>query len=750
MILSASNGRILFLYTLLLFSNLSFSQKSEKRTFDSSLVKEKIKQAYTISFTDSVNAKVLIDKLISDAEKSNDRLILFDAYVAKTKILTNCKDYDGALLSANQALIIALEIERETQISQAYELISKTYLIKEYKAESLEYLYKGLGISEQLNDTAQLKWYYITIPRVEFEVGRLANSLEISLKGIDFLSERKDSSNLAKNYQLIGLIHGELGNYKLAQTYLSKCITIFNRLNNPLEIGITYTILGKVLYSSGNIEESEKYVLKASEVLKRYNSTIYYQNQTLLGIINSAKGNLSEALALFNNSIENQSKLKDYPGLASSYLAIGELFQKQNNTSKSIESFNSCIKISKAKNLIQLTCAAFKGLSYSYGKSGNISNAYKYLNLYGNYTDSILSIQKVNEANNLENQYEIKKKEKEILLQNIQLALNDEHIKESRQKQALLYLIIALGLGIMVFAYREAKIKKIVYGDLKLQKNEIESQKQIVEKRNRDITDSLNYAQRIQQAILKSSLQLKEFFTESFILFLPKDIVSGDFYWAKSKNNKLLFAVADCTGHGVPGAFMSIIGTYGLNNFVAESELTNPGEILNEMSELFKNSFDQSEGAEIFDGMDIGLCLYDPATRELDFAGANLPLHILRENSKPQPTSHIMHKNDTHTLYQVKPNKQPIGYIFEEVTYITHGIKLLEGDTIYMFTDGFADQFGGLYTKKFRYQELRHLICSIADLSLEDQKRRLESTFKAWKADNTQVDDVSFVGIKIS
>jgi serine phosphatase RsbU (regulator of sigma subunit) len=125
-------------------------------------------------------------------------------------------------------------------------------------------------------------------------------------------------------------------------------------------------------------------------------------------------------------------------------------------------------------------------------------------------------------------------------------------------------------------------------------------------------------------------------------------------------------------------------------------------------------------------------------------------LHILRENTKPQATSHIVHKNDSHTLYQLKPNKQPIGYFFEEINFVTHGIKLLEGDILYLFTDGFADQFGGMYTKKFRYQELRHLICSIAKLPLNEQKQNLESTFKTWKGENIQVDDVSFMAIKIS
>ncbi len=331
-----------------------------------------------------------------------------------------------------------------------------------------------------------------------------------------------------------------------------------------------------------------------------------------------------------------------------------------------------------------------------------------------------------------------------------ELNIDGNNSKESRLNRILLYVTIFLSLVLLLLAFSGYKTKRRANIYLSAQKSEIEEQKQMVDKRNKDITDSLNYARRIQRAIFKTSLRLEQFFSEAFILFIPKDIVSGDFYWVKSKNDQILFAVADCTGHGVPGAFMSIIGTYGLNNLVNESNLTNPGEILNEMNALFKNSFDQSEGAEIFDGMDICLCLYNPITKELNYSGANLPLHILRENSKPQPTSHIVHTNNLFSLYQVKPTKQPIGYIFEDSNYVTHGIQLMTGDILYLFTDGFADQFGGLYSKKFRYQELRKLLCEIANKPLSKQHTILHDTFRIWKGDNIQVDDMSFMGVKIS
>ncbi|RPH32296.1 MAG: hypothetical protein EHM93_09970 [Bacteroidales bacterium] len=376
----------------------------------------------------------------------------------------------------------------------------------------------------------------------------------------------------------------------------------------------------------------------------------------------------------------------------------------------------------------------------------------------------ISEIEKGNDPKNLYNAYsayakilkECKKNSEAIATANKASMLADELInnnndyKELKLNRLLLYITILLSLLLMILIYSGYKTKKRANIDLSIQKNEIEEQKHLVDNRNKDITDSLNYARRIQQAIFKTSERLEQFFSEAFILFTPKDIVSGDFYWVKSKNDQILFAMADCTGHGVPGAFMSIIGTYGLNNLVNESNLTNPGEILNEMNYLFKNSFDQSEGSEIFDGMDICLCLYNSTTKELNYSGANLPLHILRDSSKPQPTSHIVHNNNLFSLYQVKPNKQPIGYIFEDSNFVTHGIQLMEGDILYLFTDGFADQFGGLYKKKYRYQELRKLLCEIATKPLAEQRAILYDTFRIWKGDNVQVDDMSFMGVKIT
>lgn len=748
--ISRRSTKWVILFFLFFSSMLCFATENSSGIFNSSSANTKIKLEALLNNSDSRSVISLTSETVLDTGKVRDRSSLLDAYLTNANLLVKAGKYEDALLSANQALMVALETGKETKVSQAYELVSKIYLSKGFKSESLEYLYKGLEVNKHLKDSAQITWYLVSIPMVEYELGRLANAMEISLKSVEIFEKKGDSINLAKGYNLLGLIHIELGNYSTSQSFLEKSLNLFSTQKDSLNIGITYNSIARLCFATGKFDDSEMYISKASEILKKHDSKTYYRNQSLLGSIYTKRGKYANALLLLSEAVEDQKKIGDFYGQANTFLELGNLFSKKSDYRNAIGTYKKCINLSKENGLLKLNASAYKGLANALGKSGNIKEAYKYMNLYVDISDSLQNLQKANEAYKLASQVEIKQKENEIMLQSEELTRNLDRIKQAKQNQLLLYVILFLSISLMIFAYREYKLKKKANIDLSIQKKEIEEQSILVQKRNRDITDSLNYARRIQQAILRTSLRLEDFFPESFILFIPKDIVSGDFYWVKSKDESILFAIADCTGHGAPGAFMSIIGTYGLNRLVTELDQVNPGDILNDMNELFQNSISQREGSEIFDGMDIALCSYNRSTRELVYAGANLPLHILRENSKPQATSQIVHNNNTHTLYQVKPDKQPIGYVFEQTTYKTHSIKLIEGDIIYLFSDGFADQFGGLYKKKFRYQELRKLICDIATKPLVDQRLSLEQSFRTWKGDNIQVDDVSFMGIKVS
>jgi serine phosphatase RsbU (regulator of sigma subunit) len=273
-------------------------------------------------------------------------------------------------------------------------------------------------------------------------------------------------------------------------------------------------------------------------------------------------------------------------------------------------------------------------------------------------------------------------------------------------------------------------------------------QKEIIEEKNKDITASISYAKRLQEAILPSQHMVSEHLPDAFILYEPKDIVAGDFYWMetiqlenwkageseneKKENELVLFAAADCTGHGVPGAMVSVVCSNALNRAVKEFNITDPGQILDKVRALVIQTFEKS-GSEVKDGMDISLLSIDKKKAELKWAGANNPLLLFRDGE----------------LREYKPDKQPIGMSDHPAPFTTHVISLQKGDLLYTFTDGFADQFGGPKGKKFKYSQLKELLANVHTLSMQQQSDKIRQELIKWKGELEQVDDILITGIKI-
>lgn len=260
-------------------------------------------------------------------------------------------------------------------------------------------------------------------------------------------------------------------------------------------------------------------------------------------------------------------------------------------------------------------------------------------------------------------------------------------------------------------------------------------QNTVLEHKNSQITDSITYAKHIQEAILPPMASIKNYLKESFIFYKPKDIVAGDFYWMEAqKDGSVLFAAADSTGHGVPGAMVSVVCTNALNQAVKEFGLTEPGAILDKVRELVVDCFRKSE-TEVKDGMDISLCLINSDKRELKWAGANNPLWIIRSN--------------TSEVSVIKPDKQSVGKTGDPKPFTTHTVQLNEGDCFYLFTDGYADQFGGGEAKKFMQKRMKELLVSICKKPMELQKKLIQDNLTTWMGNIEQVDDICFAGIKL-
>jgi serine phosphatase RsbU (regulator of sigma subunit) len=258
-------------------------------------------------------------------------------------------------------------------------------------------------------------------------------------------------------------------------------------------------------------------------------------------------------------------------------------------------------------------------------------------------------------------------------------------------------------------------------------------QKEVIEMKNKDITDSINYAKRIQEAILPTRERFKSVLPDSFILFKPKDIVSGDFYWMSEKNDLLFVAAGDCTGHGVPGAMVSVVCSNALNRAVKEFGISDPGKILDKVRDLVIETFEKSEKEDIKDGMDISLCTINTKTKEVQWAGANNPLWYIQGNE----------------IKEITADKQPIGNSDNPKPFTTHNVKLHQGDEIYLFTDGYADQFGGPKGKKFKYKQFEEKVLEGRSLDMNTQRNNLNITFENWMGRLEQIDDVLIIGIRV-
>jgi len=313
-----------------------------------------------------------------------------------------------------------------------------------------------------------------------------------------------------------------------------------------------------------------------------------------------------------------------------------------------------------------------------------------------------------------------------------------DDIQEIRWLVMLIILVIALMAILMAKAYHS-----------KRKANELLSnQKQELEEKNEEINDSIRYAKHLQQAILPSCSMIKNLFPHSFVLYKPRDIVSGDFYWKHSFDRMVYFAVADCTGHGVPGAMVSVVCANALNRVIKEYGIIEPGKVLDHVKDQVVDAFSQSEDG-VSDGMDIALCCIDLEINKLWYSGANNPLYRISQMKNGDKKT-IKSVSDTNRfLYEYPSTRQPIGKVNETKSFETHEIELEKGDCIYLFSDGFADQFGGPNEKKYKSKPFKKFLLSISDQAMKEQKLLLDNEFKAWKGDEEQVDDICILGVKI-
>jgi serine phosphatase RsbU (regulator of sigma subunit) len=291
---------------------------------------------------------------------------------------------------------------------------------------------------------------------------------------------------------------------------------------------------------------------------------------------------------------------------------------------------------------------------------------------------------------------------------------------------ALIYLAI-LQFWVLLRTRKHLTEMKSAYDEIDIQRSELQL-------RNKDLTDSLNYARRIQAALLPAEHHIRKIFNDYFIYYRPKHIVSGDFYWFSERDDKYFIAAADCTGHGVPGALMSMIGLELIQKIINEMKVDDTDQLLLTLNRELESAFfkEESGKALIRDGIEMSMCIIDKKTREMEFSGAFLPVYIVRDDK----------------LIELKGDKKNVVQSFAMVSFNRSTFRLCEGDILYLFSDGYADQFGGPENKKFMYRRLRHLLLTISKYPLLDQERILDETITSWMDGHDQIDDMMILGVK--
>lgn len=321
----------------------------------------------------------------------------------------------------------------------------------------------------------------------------------------------------------------------------------------------------------------------------------------------------------------------------------------------------------------------------------------------------------------------------------------------------ILILLVLITTGIIAYInIRERNLKRekiILETKIKARTTEVVNKNEELAKKNKDIMDSITYAKRIQQAILPSVESIKKHVPESFVLFKPKDIVSGDFYWFQTVDDCIMFSVIDCTGHGVPGAFMSIMGHESIQRAISEFELRNPAAILSKINDLVQESLQSGANPDVKDGMDMAFCVYHPHTRILEFAGANNPIYIIRPESSGKLLRNDMPMEINcnakgFNLFETKGNKQPIGPHINKMPFINYKFELKPDDTVFIFSDGYADQFGGKDSRKFMYKQLKNILLKNQELNLNQQCVVYQQIINNWMGNQEQIDDICLMGLR--
>ena len=563
----------------------------------------------------------------------------------------------------------------------------------------------------------------------------------------------------------IGLVFRVIGNPEKAKEYFLEAYQLGKIYKDTSDQVQALNNLGIIAKNEDDYEQAFAYYNEGLELAELSNNLRkageFYYN---LAIMYERTGEIEKGFEFMEKSAEVTKKTSSKRGVAMDYFSLGLFYFNRNRFDKAIVNLELALSYSEEVKYDELIVASYKGLAMAFNGAGNYQQAYNCMTRAYVYNDSLGLAYANAQALELENQTLLAEVAERDSLDKIRVEQQRSYEKnlsaeKVKSRELLLWssgaviILVIIALYFMFRSRSQLKIKNVIITD---RNNQIEIQKEELIEQHKEIRDSITYAKRIQNALLSGNEEWDKISMKHFILFKPKDVVSGDFYWAHhfDKENISIWVTADCTGHGVPGAFMSMLGIGFLNEIVIENGTKSGSEILNLLrAKIIKALAQKSGGQQQKDGMDLALCIWDRKSNQLEFTGANNPLWILRKRAQIETENHEkthFHEGNEYGIIELAANKMPVGFHTETAaSFKSQTFQLREDDRIISFTDGYADQFGGAKGKKLKYKPFKNMLIEIQSKPVQLQGELLTDLFDKWIGDFEQIDDVCLIGVKV-
>ncbi len=706
----------------------------EREKTDTGRIVLSYRLAYELQYTDPEESDQIARKALEDAEKIN-----FPQGIGNSMVqLGNLELLKGNNDKATQLYLDALDILTRAGLKDGITICYNNLgIIAHNKNEydkANEYYRKSLTINRELGRKSGEATALYCIGTVFENQAKYDSALKYYFEAQSISESVSDERLIAYGKSSLASVYFTMKNYARAIEYYKAAAENFEASGNKYGSLKIYIALGQTFVEMDSTEQAIEYYDKALKLSVNVESLndeafINYAMAQLLeyqGDLDAAWPKYEKAFNIYK-SIESKDNivltlvsLARIKNLKYDFRAAKKYLEEAETTAKEINSFTSSVDI-------------YRELSLSYTGLQDFKRALYYLNRHSELKDSLMNVDKQKQILELQTRYETEKKEKEN-----EILRKDRKILQTTRNSLIIGALLLAIIAAVVF--RSLIIKKRDNRVLKEQKDEINRQKEIVESQKTSITDSIRYARRIQSAMLTPDESVSQYLADSFVLYLPRDIVSGDFYWVKKLNDdKVIVCVADCTGHGVPGAFMSMLGMSLLNDIIGIKQTQiisgefNPSDILNELRERVKNSLRQTgKEGEARDGMDLSLCLLDRQAELLKYSGANNPVYIVSRG----------------ILTELKATRNPIGIYLNEISFTDHTVDIVTGSIVYMFSDGYSDQLGK-EGSKFLSRNFKKLLSEISSSPVSEIREILYRKHLEWRNGEEQVDDILVLGFRM-